>query len=285
MKVLKFGGTSVGSCRALEHVRDIVMSQNNPVIVVVSALGGMTDRLVELSQVDCMSPRISYTINSFRDRFESLISSLIGMCEQSDVMSEINALLKELEYTLHNAVHGLYFQDLIVSYGERLSSVFISRLFASKNVRLMSAFDLIYTTADRRSIDKDKSFRKIQESFKDNSGIDIYVIPGFVARAADGSVTNLGRGGSDLTAAVIARALNVSNIEIWTDVNGYMTADPRHDKNAVLIPSLSYEKALKMSSEGAKVVYAPAVGIMIDLRIPLQIRNTFDPDGRFTSVY
>lgn len=285
MKVLKFGGTSVGSCRALEHVRDIVMSQDTPVIVVVSALSGMTDRLVELSNIDGQSPRIPYLIGLFHDRFNTLVSDLIGTDVQSEVMAEIDLMLKELHDKLVGGVRGPHFQDVVVSYGERLSSTLIKHLFDSRNVVLIPSTDIIFTTDDRRSVNKEKSFKLIRNFLKEHSDADIYVMPGFIAQAPDGTVTNLGRGGSDLTAAVMARALDTSSIEIWTDVNGYMTADPKRDDKAVQIPSLSYEKALEMSCDGAKVVYAPAIEIMMDARIPLQVKNTFDPDGSFTSVY
>lgn len=284
MKVLKFGGTSVGTTRALEYVRDIVMSHEEPVIVVVSALSGMTDQLVELSKTDKTSARKSYLLDTFGKRYAELTENLIGEDEQAEVLSSIATLLDELRYDIDNRPHDEYFQDRIISYGERLSSLFISRIFGSKDTVLVPVPDLIYTTDDNRSVDKDKTFVNINAYFQSNYA-DIYVVPGFIASAPDGHITNLGRGGSDLTAAILARALRSKKIEIWTDVDGYMTADPRKDPTAKHIPSLTYSEALEMSLHGAKVVYAPALEIMEDVKIPLTVRNTFNPEGAFTSVY
>lgn len=284
MKVLKFGGTSVGTSHALEHVRDIVMSHEEPVIVVVSALGGMTDQLVELSKSASMSARTSYLIETFGRRYSDLIDDLIGENEQPQVRKAIRSLLDALRDDIADRSRDEFFQDCIISYGERLSSVFISYLFDSKDTLLVPVLDLISTVDDNRSVDRDKSFGAINDYFSSHYA-DIYIVPGFIASAPDGHVANLGRGGSDLTAAIMARALRSRQIEIWTDVDGYMTADPRRDKNATQIPSLTYKEALDMSLHGAKVVYAPALEIMDDLKIPLEVRNTFNPEGKFTHVH
>ncbi|HJE38431.1 MAG TPA: aspartate kinase [Candidatus Amulumruptor caecigallinarius] len=283
MIVLKFGGTSVGTSSALEQVKNIVMAHQEPVIVVVSALGGMTDQLVELMQMDSRSSKVTEMLDAFGCRYANLISAMIDESIQPQVRTDINRLLRELQKDIGNAPRDTYFQDKIISYGERLSSVFVSRLFGAKNAVLVPVLDLVSTLADNRSLDRDISFSRINDYFRNNDA-DIYIVPGFIASAPDGHITNLGRGGSDLTAAIIARALNVSKIEIWTDVDGYMTADPRRDSNAAQIPQLTYDAALDMSLNGAKVVYAPALEIMKDVRIPLEVKNTFNPDGRFTSI-
>lgn len=284
MKVLKFGGTSVGTAHSLDQVRRIVMSHDEPIIVVVSALGGMTDQLVELADSAISGTDASHHFETFARRFENLAADLLTEPMRTHVKSMIGEWLEALRIDLMDAPHDKHFHDVILSYGERMSSMFISHLFESKETVVVPSLKLISTVSDNRSLDAATTFANIADYFA-HCKADIYVVPGFIATSPDGHITNLGRGGSDLTAAIIARALHSKKIEIWTDVDGYMTADPRKNPDARPITTLSYNEALDMSLNGAKVVYAPALEIMKDVRIPLEVRNTFNPEGSFTTVY
>ncbi len=280
MKVLKFGGTSVGTVESLRNVKMIVESCNEPVIVVVSALGGLTDQLINTAQLASKGD-VSF-LESFAkivERHNNVIDNIVPKEKLLDVKSIVNPLLEELGniYRGVNLIRDLSERtlDIIVSYGERLSSVIISRI-----INKAQHFD------SRNFIKTEKQFGKhilsnevtqslIHSTF-DNNNFEVAIVPGFIASNIDGDITNLDRGGSDYTAAILAATLDASSLEIWTDVDGFMTADPRVINNAYVIDHLSFIEAMELCNFGAKVIYPPTIYPVYHKNIPIKIKNTFN---------
>ncbi len=280
MKVLKFGGTSVGTVESLRNVKMIVESCNEPVIVVVSALGGLTDQLINTAQLASKGD-VSF-LESFAkivERHNNVIDNIVPKEKLLDVKSIVNPLLEELGniYRGVNLIRDLSERtlDIIVSYGERLSSVIISRI-----INKAQHFD------SRNFIKTEKQFGKhilsnevtqslIHSTF-DNNNFEVAIVPGFIASNIDGDITNLGRGGSDYTAAILAATLDASSLEIWTDVDGFMTADPRVINNTYVIDHLSFIEAMELCNFGAKVIYPPTIYPVYHKNIPIKIKNTFN---------
>lgn len=287
MKVLKFGGTSVGTAKSLTNVKNIVLGQQEPVIVVVSALGGITDQLIETSRLASIGDA-SYK-DSFQrmvDRHLALIDDLIPEGQKEPLEKEIRQLMSELE----NIFTGLFLikdlspktSDTIVSYGERLSSRIVATLIDAKWV---DSRDFIKTEKKngKNILNADVTNKLIHETFKDAP--KRVLAPGFISRDLyTGEVTNLGRGGSDYTASIIAAALDAEVLEIWTDVDGFMTADPRVIASAYPINELSFTEATELCNFGAKVVYPPTIYPVCHKDIPILIKNTFNPSAKGTII-
>ncbi|MCB0397031.1 MAG: bifunctional aspartate kinase/homoserine dehydrogenase I [Flavobacteriales bacterium] len=293
MRVLKFGGTSVKSPEVINKVIGIVKSRmkKEKVVVVVSAFGGVTDELLNLSRVAASGDR------SYRNDLEKLelrhlqaVRDLVKVADQSRVLANTKVMLNALD----DVLHGIYLvrelsiktQDFILSFGERLSSYIISEALknAGVNAACADATSLIRTANDygNATVDFNTTNRLIRKHFKNEKSLQ--VVPGFIASTKDGHISTLGRGGSDYTAAILAAALKVSELEIWTDVDGIMTADPRKVAKAFPVPRLSYEETMELSHFGAKVVYPPSIQPVMDLGIPFRILNTFNPDVPGTLV-
>ncbi|MDR0412575.1 MAG: bifunctional aspartate kinase/homoserine dehydrogenase I [Dysgonamonadaceae bacterium] len=289
MKVMKFGGTSVGSAESILEVKKIVEAIEEPVIVVVSALGGVTDQLLTLSgraaQGDC----------SYEKEYGKLVVRHTEMAEEVIPNPEVRSgLLKQLAFLLDelgNILRGVFLvkdlsqktSDIIVSYGERLSSLIVASLLAE--ARLFDSRDFIKTEKQfsKHIVDFALTNRLIEETFVHPP--QTAVVPGFIASdKKTGDVTNLGRGGSDYTAAILAAALKAGILEIWTDVDGFMTADPRIISNAYVIEELSYIEAMELSNFGAKVIYPPTIFPAYHLNIPILIKNTFNPEAPGTYI-
>ena len=289
MKVLKFGGTSVGTVESLSHVKRIVESLDEQVIVVVSALGGITDQLIITSQMASKGDS-SYLGNYAKiiERHNSVIDGMVPAEFQLDVRSITGPLLEELGniYRGVSLIKDLSPRtlDIIVSYGERLSSVIISRVidgaayFDSRNfIKTIRQFN-------KHIVDFDATGDLIHKTFDDFSG-KVAVIPGFISSDRDsGDITNLGRGGSDYTAAIVAAELKASVLEIWTDVDGFMTADPRVISNAYVIDHLSFLEAMELCNFGAKVIYPPTIYPVFHKNIPIVIKNTFNSEAPGTWI-
>ena len=288
MKVLKFGGTSVGSPSSILKVKSIVEAVNEPVIVVVSALGGITDKLIKASKM-AASGNSDYE-NDFREivyRHVEMVKEVIPEGEaQARIQCQVGDLLNELK----DIFQGIYLikdlsqktSDTIVSYGERLSSIIAAELTGAV---WMDSRNFIKTEKkhSKHVLDKELTNRLVHESF----ALMPYrvLVPGFIATdKATGEVTNLGRGGSDYTAAVLAAALDAEALEIWTDVDGFMTADPRVISTAYTINELSYVEATELCNFGAKVVYPPTIYPVCHKNIPIYIKNTFNPLGTGTVI-
>ncbi|EJX02725.1 bifunctional aspartokinase/homoserine dehydrogenase 1 [gut metagenome] len=289
MKVMKFGGTSIGSVSSILSVKQIVESVNESVIVVVSALGGITDKLINTS-------KMASTGNAaYEDEFQQIVSRHVEMVKevipagerQEALQGKIGELLNELK----DIFQGIYLikdlspktSDMIVSYGERLSSLIVAELI--KDARWFDSRAFIKTEKkhNKHTIDADLTTQLVRDTFSFLPKVAL--VPGFISSdKTTGEVTNLGRGGSDYTAALIAAALDADSLEIWTDVDGFMTADPRVISAAYTITELSYVEATELCNFGAKVVYPPTIYPVCHKNIPILIKNTFNPDGAGTII-
>lgn len=285
MKVIKFGGTSVGSVENIRKIDEIVRNQQSDLIVVVSAVGGVTDRLLAVANAGAKGGDITLLLEEIWVRHEQIMTGLFDPESLEEVTVRMKNLFDELEKILQGVrlIGELTPKtlDKVLGFGERLSSLFISRFLHAA---------LIDSSANIRT---DKTFGKANVDFKvtyelisqNCSGLkNIAVAPGFISSASDGTMTTLGRGGSDYTAALFAAALDAEKLEIWTDVDGFMTADPRVISKAYPIPQLTYSEALELSHFGAKVIYPPTILPVYQKSIPVQIKNTMNPAADGTLI-
>ena len=286
---MKFGGTSVGSVNSILSVKKIVESAGEPVIVVVSALGGITDQLISTSRMAATGDA-AYE-GAYREivrRHEEMVKGVIPAGETQTLLHyQVNELLDELK----DIFQGIYLikdlspktSDTIVSYGERLSSLIASRLIQGAVWFDSRTFIKTEKKHNKHTLDTELTNRLVREAFKEIPQVSL--VPGFISSdKVSGDVTNLGRGGSDYTAAVIAAALGADSLEIWTDVDGFMTADPRVISTAYTISELTYVEATELCNFGAKVVYPPTIYPVCHKNIPILIKNTFNPDGQGTVI-
>ncbi len=286
---MKFGGTSVGSVNSILNVKSIVESQNEPVIVVVSALGGITDKLIHCSKT-AVAGDLTYE-DEFReivDRHINMVKAVIPEGEKQDaLLDKIGRLLNELK----DIYQGLYLiKDLspktsatIVSYGERISSQIVAQLIRGAQWYDSRTFIKTEKKHSKHILDSDLTNKLVKEAFSPLP--QVALVPGFISTDKNsGEVTNLGRGGSDYTAAIIAAALDADSLEIWTDVDGFMTADPRVISSAYTINELSYVEAMELCNFGAKVVYPPTIYPVFHKNIPILIKNTFKPESAGTVI-
>lgn len=291
MKVLKFGGTSVGSVKSILSVKQIVEKEakRQPVIVVVSALGGITDQLLRTAKMACSGDegwKASY--QQMVERHHSMIDTIFqDPVDKIELFNQTDSLLEQLRSIFFgvNLIQDLSqrTEDVIVSYGERLSSRIVARLIQGS--KWFDPFTFIKTTdfGNKHVLDSDVTYDLVRQTFKDAPRIA--VVPGFIATdQRSGEITNLGRGGSDYTASIIAAALNAEVLEIWTDVDGFMTADPKVIKTAYTINELSYVEAMELCNFGAKVIYPPTIYPVCIRHIPISVRNTFNPSSKGTII-
>lgn len=289
MKVMKFGGASVSSSNNLLNVKKIISSIDEPVIIVVSAFRGITDKLLQTSQL------ASVGNSEYEKNFKEIAELHTNVLENIDIPSDkknelrekVNSLLEELS----NIFKGVYLindlsnktADKIVSYGERLSSLIISYIFTEYN--LLDATELIKTDSafGKHAPDIEYSSQLIQKAF-DKSSKKI-LVAGFISTCkTTGEITNLGRGGSDYTAAIFASALDANILEIWTDVDGFMSADPKVINGAHVIKNLTFTEATELCNFGAKIIYPPTIFPVYHKNIPIHIRNIFKPDAVGTYI-
>ncbi len=293
MKVLKFGGTSVANAENIKLVAQIVATTDaDRLVVVVSALGGTTDLLLHAAQKAALQDATYTTeLREIEERHLLAIKSLIPIQSQSAILSKVKSELNILETLLE----GAFFigeitprlSDKIVSYGELLSAYIISEYFSSTG--LPSAYkdsrELIRTdeTYGKAQVDFDKT-NALCGAFWESVALKITVVPGFIGATETGNTTTLGRGGSDYTAAVIAAATNAEELQIWTDVSGMFTANPKVVKQAHSLALISYEEAMELSHFGAKVLYPPTIHPVFSKGIPIRIKNTFEPGAPGTLI-
>ena len=288
MKVLKFGGTSVGSAASLANVKDIVNSCEESIVVVVSALGGITDSLLKTASLaEASDEHWEDSFESIRERHLKLMNELMpGGCS---ARPQLESMLQRL----HDLYLGVYLIGAlapkttaeIVSYGERMSSLLISEYIG---VPMRNSLDFIRTIRrdGRNTLDSAQSEELIRQTF---SGLapegEKILVQGFISRdSASGEISNLGRGGSDYTAAIIAAALGADQLQIWTDVDGFMTADPRIISSSYVIDHLSYDEAMELCNFGAKVIYPPTIYPVCVKNIPIKVKNTFNPEHPGTLI-
>ena len=291
MKVLKFGGTSVGSVKSILSLKKIVEAEarTQPVVVVVSALGGITDKLIATSEIALKGDeRWKEEFDAMVTRHHQMIDTIITDNQKRvDLFNKVDQLFDQLKsiyygvYLIHDLSEKT--QAAIVSYGERLSSNIVAMLI--KGGKRMNSRDFIRTEKKngKHTLDSELTNKLVKEAFKDIP--QVAVVPGFISRDRDTmETTNLGRGGSDYTAAIIAAALDAEVLEIWTDVDGFMTADPRVIKTAYTINELSYIEAMELCNFGAKVIYPPTIYPVCVKNIPIKVKNTFNPEHPGTLI-
>ena len=296
---MKFGGTSVGSAKSILSLKKIVETEarTQPVVVVVSALDGITDKLIAISEMALKGDK------RYRDEFDGIVERHHQMIDtiitdpkkREDLFKRVDSLFEQLKsiffgvYLIHDLSRKT--QDAIESYGERLSSNIVAALV--KNGVRMNSRDFIRTEKKNghHTLDAELTTQLVKEAFSnvccDSAATNkaIAVVPGFIARDRDThETTNLGRGGSDYTAAIIAAALDADVLEIWTDVDGFMTADPKVIKTAYTINELSYTEAMELCNFGAKVIYPPTIYPVCVKNIPIKVKNTFNPEHPGTLI-
>ncbi len=286
MKVLKFGGTSVGSVESILSLKAIVEkeAQKQPIIVVVSALGGITDKLIATSLLAQKGDE------AWKDEFQAMVERHHKMIDtiitdprkREQLFNIVDSLFEQLRsiyfgvYLIHDLSKKT--QDAIVSYGERLSSNIVATLVQGAKWYDSREFIKTVRKNHKNTLDSELTNRLVRRTFSDLQRISL--VPGFISKDRDtDEITNLGRGGSDYTAAIIAAALDADILEIWTDVDGFMTADPRVIKTAYTIKELSYIEAMELCNFGAKVVYPPTIYPVCVKNIPIRVKNTFNPDS------
>jgi aspartokinase/homoserine dehydrogenase 1 len=293
MKVLKFGGTSVGSAKNINKVIDILKNYSNDdnIICVVSAVGGITDKLIHVANL-ALDKDDSYhaAFNSIKKIHRDIITELIPK-KNSVVLKSVETKLQELKSLLD----GIYLinelspktSDKLVSYGELLSSYIIAETMTARGLKVIrkNSQELITTNSNFSKAEVDFSItnKNIRSYFK-TADQKITILPGFISKSKRGEITTLGRGGSDYTASIVAAALKVDQLEIWTDVSGMFTTNPKMVKQAFPIKQLSYQEAMELSHFGAKVLYPPTVQPVLDLKIPIHIKNTLKPEDRGTVI-
>jgi aspartokinase/homoserine dehydrogenase 1 len=294
MQVLKFGGTSVGTAEAILRVIDIVSEKisKEPVIIVVSAFGGTTDALLQCGSLAAGGNELyKEHVGHITSRHLDAVRQLIPVQQQSSMLSAVKKLCNEVE----DLCNGIFLlgettartKDKLVSYGELISSLVITAAFQAKSVPATwwDSRKLIRTNGEFGNATVDFALTNEQFSLELQSlSTPLVVMPGFIASDTEGITTTLGRGGSDYTAAIAAAAVKASSLEIWTDVSGMMTADPRWVLNARVIPAISYQEAMELSHFGAKVIYPPTIQPVMNLHIPVWIKNTFAPGDAGTVI-
>lgn len=291
MKVLKFGGTSVGSVKSILSLKHIVENEarRQPIVVVVSALGGITDKLLSTAQ-QAVSGNEAWKISfdEMVDRHHKMIDTIItNTIDRENLFNKVDALFEQLR----SIYFGVYLirdlsrktQDAIVSYGERLSSNIVSSMVRGSMWRDSREFIKTEFAHGKNTLDSVLTNKLVRDAFAELPRVTI--LPGFISCDRDtGETTNLGRGGSDYTAALVAAALNAEVLEIWTDVDGFMTADPKVIRSAYTIDELSYVEAMELCNFGAKVIYPPTIYPVCIKNIPIRVKNTFNPEGRGTII-
>lgn len=291
MKVLKFGGTSVGSVKSILSLKQIVENEakKQPVVIVVSALGGITDKLIATSKLAVAGDEEWKTeFDAMVDRHHKMIDTIITDTKaREQLFIKVDALLDQLRSIYFGVflIHDLSEKtsDAIVSYGERLSSLIVSTLVKGSKWYDSREFIKTVDKNGKHVLDAELTTELVVKTFSELPRISL--VPGFISSDRDSKeITNLGRGGSDYTAAIIAAALNAEVLEIWTDVDGFMTADPKVIKTAYTINELSYIEAMELCNFGAKVIYPPTIYPVCVKNIPIRVKNTFNPESDGTII-
>jgi bifunctional aspartokinase / homoserine dehydrogenase 1 len=286
MKVLKFGGSSVANPERIKSVVDILLPyiQQEKIAVVFSAFGGVTDLLINLSTM-ALAGDVGYKtqLEQLEKKHLDVVRELVDIQKQSSIIAQVKFTINELEDVLHGIFlvkeRTLRSLDYIMSFGERLSAYIISEAISGRNIKaeFLDARTVVRTDSNfgHAKIDFKTTNQLIQDHFKSHA--DLQVITGFIGSSASGETTTIGRSGSDYTAAIFASALDATSLEIWTDVDGMMTADPRKVKKAFTVKEMTYEEAMELSHFGAKVIFPATMQPAMGKKIPIWIKNTFNP--------
>ena len=293
MKVLKFGGTSVANAESLQSVISIVKSQKQKTVVVVSALGGITNLLIDLLE-QAAKKDSSYLdgIDTIRQRHMEPVESIFAKKDQSDIITFLDDKLIQLENLLQSVfqLEEITERTLskVSSLGEILSAKLISAFFTEMGIdhHLHNPTQLIATQTKNGKIVVDFEKTKQQTDYHfEATKESIHLISGYIAGNESGELTTLGRGGSDFSAAILAHVLDAQSLEIWTDVSGMYTANPKLVTQAQPIPNLTYYEAMELSHFGAKVIYPPTLQPLVEKNIPTYIKNTFKPEDIGTLIH
>lgn len=295
MQVLKFGGTSVENAVNIGKIADIIRNAavKGKTTVVVSAMGGITDTLLKMASLAAKGDE-SYkaVLEDIEKRHIEAVKDLMPVTGQSSLLS----LVKKMCNEIGDICNGIFLlgelsdrtKDRIIGYGELMSSRMLSAKLQSSGLdnEWKDSRELITTdnTFGKAVVDFPNTNKKIEKYFSE-TGSSLFVFPGFIASSKDGESTTLGRGGSDYTGAIIAAAVNADVFEVWTDVSGMMTADPRLVKNKKLIPQISYQEAMELSHFGAKVIYPPTIQPVMSKNIPVWVKNSFAPEDKGTLIH
>jgi aspartokinase/homoserine dehydrogenase 1 len=286
MKVLKFGGSSVANPERIKSVIDILLAyiEKEKIAVVFSAFGGVTDSLIQLSSM-ALAGDVGYKVQleQLEKRHLEAVRELVDIQKQSSVIAQVKFTINELEDILHGIFlvkeRTLRSLDYIMSFGERLSAYIISEAINGRSIKaeFLDARSVVRTDSNfgNAKIDFKTTNQLIQDYFK--SHVDLQVVTGFIGSSTSGETTTIGRSGSDYTAAIFAAALDATSLEIWTDVDGMMTADPRKVKKAFTVKEMTYEEAMELSHFGAKVIFPATMQPAMEKKIPIWIKNTFNP--------
>lgn len=288
MKVLKFGGTSVGTPESLRSVKRIVENSDEQLIVVVSALGGITDQLINTARLASQgNMRYLQAYAAIVERHLDVVEEVVIPEFKAKIKSKINALLEELGNIFYaiNLLRDLSPRtlDMVVSFGERMSSLIISRMIADAKYLYSPEFIITRQQFGKHILDNEETALRVHETI-DSLDFKVAIAPGFIATDRNGDITNLGRGGSDYTAAILAALMKADILEIWTDVDGFMTADPRIIKNAFVMDTMTFPEAMELCNFGAKVIYPPTLYPVYHKNIPIVVKNTFNPDASGTLI-
>ncbi|MDR8392165.1 bifunctional aspartate kinase/homoserine dehydrogenase I [Aliifodinibius sp. S!AR15-10] len=295
MRILKFGGSSVANSEAIRQVRKIIVDKlaDHRLAVVVSAFGGVTD-LLEEAVVKAAEGDESYSdiLDDIEARHNKVIKELLSIQKQSRTLAQFKMMFNELDDVLHGVSLTRELtdrtRDFVLGFGERFSAFIISQYLSDKeiNAGYLDARKIIKT--DKRfgsaRVLTEETYPAIREYYKKLDEDSVQVVTGFIASTLTDEATTLGRGGSDYTASLLGAALKAEAIELWTDIEGIMTADPRKVKRYFVIPQLSYEEAMELSHFGAKVVYPPTMQPAMKVSIPILIKNTFKPEQEGTTI-
>jgi aspartokinase/homoserine dehydrogenase 1 len=292
MQVLKFGGSSVANAVNINKVVGIVQQalEKDRTVVVVSALGGVTDLLLQSGALAAAGDeQYKNVLQIIEQRHLEAVKALIPVAKQSGVLSWMKQRCNEIE----DICNGVFLlgelssrtKDRIAAFGELMSSHLIAARMSAESAVWKDSRELILTDSNysHAAVVRDVTDHAIQQYFAAVSD-RLFVVPGFIASNAARQTTTLGRGGSDYTAAIFAAALDASLLEIWTDVSGMMTADPRLVPNARALPHISYQEAMELSHFGAKVIYPPTIQPVMKKNIPVWVKNTFEPEAYGTLI-
>jgi aspartokinase/homoserine dehydrogenase 1 len=295
MQVLKFGGSSVANAENIDKVIALVREAltKDRTILVVSALGGITDMLIQAASAAAAGDE-SYKdkLQAIEQRHLETVKALLPLTRQSGTLSAVKTRCNEIE----DICSGIFLlgelsartQDKVVSYGELLSSLIVAARFAALDIdhTWKDSRDLITTDSHfgHAAVDFTRTNGQIKDFLIDHPSSSLFIFPGFIASNEKGITTTLGRGGGDYTAAIFAAAADASRLEVWTDVSGMMTADPRLVSNVKRIPHISYQEAMELSHFGAKVIYPPTIQPVMKKNIPVWIKNTFAPSDPGTVI-
>jgi aspartokinase/homoserine dehydrogenase 1 len=293
MKVLKFGGSSLNDENCISKVKDIIISysKKEKIAVVLSAMKGITDSLIYCArESEKGNKEYKNELNNVIKRHLDVIRLLFKEEDHDNIIEQFNNIFSDLKDILHGVqlIHEctLRSMDLIMSFGERLSCKLVNLLLKSigLNSEFVDAREIIVTDNNYSSaqVFYKETYDKIKNRISGKR--DIYIITGFIASTKDDVTTTLGRNGSDYTASIIGAGINAECVEIWTDVDGAMSADPRSVKNAFVIDGLSYQEAMELSYFGAEVIHPYTMIPAVELNIPIIIKNTFNPEAKGTII-